>query len=174
MSRKPENTFIGSIHKHLPVKLHREKMANPYRGGTADCWYSGSKRDLWIEYKFIERIPREVPIKVELSTLQLDWLRGRFHEGRNVAVIVGCKAGGVVFRNLEWENSPSPAAFTAALMTRSELAQWILSEAGEPNDQVELGNLQSPGRRTPGRRTRASDLRGSVPETGSQRPGRKR
>ena len=53
MAAGPETRFIASVHRHLPVDLHHEKMHNAYRGGTADCWYSGQKDDLWVEYKFI-------------------------------------------------------------------------------------------------------------------------
>jgi hypothetical protein len=56
VSSKPETTFIQSIHRHLPKEVYREKMANPYRGGTPDVWYSGYKSDLWVEYKFIPKL----------------------------------------------------------------------------------------------------------------------
>lgn len=71
MSKKPETTFIASVHKHLPKELHREKMNNPYSSGTPDVYYSGMKADLWIEYKFIPRIPAHdtTEIKIDLSTL---------------------------------------------------------------------------------------------------------
>lgn len=130
MSRKPENTFITGVHKYFPSKLvpHREKMANPYRGGTADCWYSGDKADLWLEYKFITRVPKSAGILPALSALQLDWLRGRYNESRNVAVIVGCPTGGVIYERLAWECEMSPLAFTTKIKTRSELAQWILGK----------------------------------------------
>jgi hypothetical protein len=125
---KPENTFIASIHRHFPQKdvPHREKNANPYRGGTADCWYSGRKADMWIEYKFVPRVPKRSPVPVECSTLQLEWLRGRYAEGRNVHVIVGCSTGGVVLSDLAWEHNIPIEEFSAALKSRQELAQWIL------------------------------------------------
>ena len=59
MSRGPENNFISSVHKHLPMKLYRMKNNNPYNGGIADVWYSGSKADLWIEYKFVKLPARD-------------------------------------------------------------------------------------------------------------------
>ena len=53
MSVKPETQFANSVNGKLPLRgvLHREKMNNPYRGGTADWWYSGRRADLWCEYK---------------------------------------------------------------------------------------------------------------------------
>lgn len=136
---KPETGFIASVHGHLPVesKLHREKMNNPYRSGTADCWYSGSGKgshDLWIEYKFIE-LPASDDTMIDLvggkkptlSPLQQDWLKCRMHEGRNVAVVVGCKEGGVVLVKRLWERPMPTSEFRRALQSRAEIAGWIVS-----------------------------------------------
>jgi hypothetical protein len=113
---KPETTFYESLHRHLPEKarLHREKMANPYTGGTADVWYSGDLSDLWVEYKFIE-VPKRDATMIDLckfdmlSGLQQEWIKGRVREGRNVWVIVGCREGGVIFKGLEWTTGPFAA-----------------------------------------------------------------
>ena len=138
MASKPETTFTHSVHKHLPsVKvLHREKMNNPYSSGTADVWYSASKNDLWIEYKFLPRVPQRGIVwlckpdvkKPDLSRLQQEWLRGRYEEGRNVGVIVGCPSGGVILRDLAWELSMSAKEFVSRIQTRQEIAQWIKQE----------------------------------------------
>lgn len=134
MSRKPENTFIASIHRRLPPGLHAEKMANPYRGGTADVWYSGKRADLWIEYKFIERIPTNALVKPDLSELQKLWLGGRHKEGRNVAVVVGCKEGGIILRDLDWEGMITPSDFRRFLVSRDTIANWILGEVCEQSE----------------------------------------
>lgn len=132
MSAKPETTFITSVHKHLPLKskLHREKMNNPYSSGTADVWYSGSGGDLWVEYKFIPRIPQRGvvdPVKL-LTPLQLQWLDGRYDEGRNVGVIIGCSTGGVLLRDRLWWTELTPAQFTSLIRSRSDLAEWIVGQ----------------------------------------------
>ena len=133
MAVKPENQFIAGVHKHLPSVriLHREKMNNPYRGGTADLWYSAKVSDLWVEYKFLPRVPQRGIIdaaRINLSSLQQEWLRGRHEEGRNVGVIVGCPAGGVVLRDLAWEEGISVGAFVEQMLTRQKLAQWIMQQ----------------------------------------------
>lgn len=133
MARKAETTFIGSVHKHLPMGVHREKMNNPYRSGTADVWYSG-RYDLWIEYKFLPSLPKrkDTNIVLDLSENQKIWLRQRWAEGRNVAVICGCKAGGVMFMHPDhWESAVSTADFESRIVSRTELAQWILRKTGE-------------------------------------------
>jgi len=130
MSTKPENTFIKSIHRMLP-NVYAEKMANPWRAGTADVWYSGKRGDLWIEYKFIERIPRSKEILPELTPRQLRWLCDRFDEGRNVAVVLGTPTGGVIYRNpQEWTTPLTPVDFQAKQVTKKEIAEWISRQVG--------------------------------------------
>lgn len=132
MPRKPETNFTGTVHKRLPSKKvpHREKMSNPWRGGTADWWYSGSKADLWVEYKYVTKLPVNADVKVDLSPLQRDWIEGRYKEGRNVAVIVGCPSGGVVLMRGAWRKDIPVSFFRSALLTREQLARWILDQTG--------------------------------------------
>ena len=140
MASKPESRFIARINAQLPLKkvsasakarkkygieLHYEKMCNPFRGGTADSWYSGNFGDLWVEYKYLERLPlraRVAPQKL-LSPLQLDWLGGRYDEGRNVAVVIGCPEGGVVLLDRAWERDIQ----TFRPVSLPDLVNWILS-----------------------------------------------
>jgi len=128
MSQGPENTFIRSVHKHLPGEVYHMKNHNVYNGGIADCWYSGSSGDIWIEYKFIE-IPKrpKTAIKVNelLSPLQVEWLGGRYEEGRKVFVVVGCKEGGVWFEDREWEYDITAEAFRTVVENRKQIAQRI-------------------------------------------------
>lgn len=127
---KPENQFISGVHKYLePGKPYHEKMHNMYRGGTADVWYSGNKADLWIEYKFLPRVPQRGVVKADLSVLQLNWLKGRHAEGRSVYVIVGCPTGGVILRSSEWEQELPANEFVSCIASRKELARWITQQA---------------------------------------------
>lgn len=134
MSAKPENTFIGSVHKHLPANLYHMKNHNMYVGGVPDVWYS-AKSDLWVEYKFIvvpKRDSTEIDLitgkKPEISTLQQGWLTDRHHEGRKVGVIIGCKEGGVWFPDLSWNATYSALYFRERLSSRNELAGVICRE----------------------------------------------
>jgi hypothetical protein len=133
MSKKPETTFYTSVHKHLTPKLHKEKMFNPYSGGTWDFWYSGKKRDLWVEYKFLILPKREsTPIVVTLSPLQIEWGKRRLAEGRNIAVIVGCKEGGVILENFSWLDTLTCTEFKNLICSRAEIAQWLFNQTGGP------------------------------------------
>ncbi len=101
----PENRFIQRVHKKLDKSVYREKMHNVYRGGTPDVWYSGPGGDLWVEYKWIDSVPKSGTIVPNLSALQLDWLTKRYAEGRNVLVVVGTPEGAaVISRPDEWKN----------------------------------------------------------------------
>ena len=135
----PENTFIGAVHRHIPVIPGRYHMKNhnAYVGGVADMWYSAGVSDLWIEYKFIKVPVRDSTIidliggkKPSISDLQQEWLRGRHLEGRNVGVLVGSKAGGVWFPGVEWDRTYSAKEFRDRLKTRQQLAELIISLTG--------------------------------------------
>lgn len=134
MSKGPENTFIGSVHKHLPAGIYRMKNHNQYNGGIADVWYSGV-RDLWVEYKFIV-VPKRPDTVIDLITgknpaisyLQQEWLRSRHGEGRSVGVIVGSKDGGVWFPGLTWDATYPAKKFLSLLQTRKDLAGTIEKE----------------------------------------------
>jgi hypothetical protein len=99
-----ETSFYTTVHRYLPVRLHREKMHNAYRSGTADVWYSGPTGDLWVEYKFVRTVPTRAPIRVYqlLTPLQLKWLNDRHAEGRNVAVVLGTTLGAWIFEHGAW------------------------------------------------------------------------
>lgn len=122
----PENTFIGSVHRRLPVGLYHMKNHNVYNGGIADVWYSGPRADLWIEYKFIV-VPKrpDTQIKVELSELQKNWLKSRHAEGRNVAVVVGSKDGGALFTGDSWDKTLTAGDYSVLALSRTALANAI-------------------------------------------------
>jgi hypothetical protein len=133
MAVKPETTYIGRVHKHLPKHVYHMKNNNPYLGGVPDVWYSANKGDLWVEYKYVPKIPKSVPVRVPalLSKLQTEWLNARREEGRNVAVIVGCSAGGVLLKDGDWEGELSPSHFTALIQSNAELAAWIKEQVAQ-------------------------------------------
>jgi hypothetical protein len=124
---KPESSFIAGVHKLLAGACHAEKMHNPYRGGTFDCWYSGTAADLWVEYKFVVLPKRATTLIVpELSPLQLKWGTERQAEGRNVAVIVGSREGGIILPTAAtWTDGVTVATFLRDLCTRRQIADFI-------------------------------------------------
>lgn len=124
-------------------------MNNPYRGGTADWWYSGDRADLWVEYKYIDRIPVRASVLPDLSELQKDWLAGRVRENRNVAVIVGCPEGGVIYLNGEWLVELSPNVFRERICSQNQLARWIMAQTiSEGVDNHPQATERSKGRKS--------------------------
>lgn len=137
MSAKPENSFIAGVHRLLPPTLYRMKNHNQFNAGIADVWYSGPKRDLWIEYKFL--VPPKLGATVidlcggkhpMLSLLQQQWLAARHHEGRDVAVVVGTPKGGAWFEPLKWTEPLTTAKFMTMLTPRPALADRIAKFTG--------------------------------------------
>ena len=130
MSHGPGTTFIQSVHRHLPVDLYRMKNFNQFNAGIADCWYSGNRGDIWIEFKFIPiptRPKTDIKVPELLSALQVDWLAHRHEEGRKVFVVVGSKDGGVWFEDRDWEHYITAEAFRSAIEDRKQIAQRICS-----------------------------------------------
>jgi hypothetical protein len=129
MSTKPETRFYTAVHKLLPKELHREKMSNPYRGGTADVWYSGTAADLWAEYKWLTKVPVRANIRVYelLSPLQLQWLGDRRKEGRNVVVILGSPDGAWIYEFGRWGEDLPIDHFIVGRKTKQQVADYIRS-----------------------------------------------
>jgi len=128
----PENTFIASVHRHLCPSLYKMKNHNQYNGGIPDVWYSGSKSDLWVEYKFVI-LPKKDDTLIDLvggknpilSELQQHWLKNRHAEGRHVSVIMGSQLGGVWMPGISWEVTLSTHSFRTSILLRNELAKTI-------------------------------------------------
>jgi hypothetical protein len=127
MAAKPETNFIKRITRHLPKSVYHMKNANPYTGGVPDLWFSGTGGDMWIEMKYIETLPVSVPIRPTkmLTALQLEWLNRRYEEGRQVAVIIGCNTGGVVFLDKLWQCDIEVKTFKTLIRSPADLAEWI-------------------------------------------------
>jgi hypothetical protein len=143
MATKPESTFYRGVHRLFKrIVPYFEKMSNPFVSGTADVWYSGDRGDLWIEYKFIPRIPRNAEILPDLTPRQIRWLNGRHDEGRNIAVVVGCPEGCVMYRNKEWLVPLSGAEFKERLISKNELALRITTEVGASKCNLSVPSAQ--------------------------------
>ena len=118
---KPESLFIHRVHKLLPEIVYAEKTHNMYRGGTPDCFYEGIAEDLWVEYKWIPKLPARVTtlVSLDLSELQKRWLKRRYEKSRAVWAVLGykekTKTRVCLFSSpREWERS----------YTKEELSNW--------------------------------------------------
>jgi len=116
-----ESTFTRAINKKLPTEIYVWKVNARYAPGVPDCWYSGPTGDLWIEWKYLPKMPKRH--KPKLSALQSKWLNSRYDEGRNVAVLVGSPEGVAIYEDKAWDDQKS----ITQLYSRIEIAQWIHS-----------------------------------------------
>lgn len=146
---KPENSFIQGVHRHLPTALYRMKNNNMFNSGIADVWYSGVQTDMWIEYKYVARMPAYINFTdrkkaYSLTALQEEWLLARHREGRKVAVILGCKEGGAVFEDDNWSTDGAyPLSdFDTTIQSRMDIAKWIAL--------ITQGRYEAPVRRRKG------------------------
>ena len=122
--KKAETSFYTAINKMIPVTIHREKMHNVYRGGTPDMWYSGSRSDLWVEYKYFPVVQEK---NYGLSPLQQQWLQGRYKEGRSVAVIVGLgRKHALILPGLLWSEPQN----VVPLVSRQAVTDYIIGVCG--------------------------------------------
>lgn len=132
MASGPENRFIKSVNSKLKG-IYFEKMHNPYRGGTPDVWYSG-KRDTWIEYKWINSVPKKGVLIPDLSGLQKLWLDRRFSEGRDVLVVVGCPLGAIIFSDpAEWNDGIAVELVTPVILSKPGYVAWLTRHIGVIN-----------------------------------------
>lgn len=149
MPTKPENNFIRLVHsKFGDTKPYFEKMYNPLRSGTPDVYYSGDKDCMWVEYKYMQKIPKSTAIVPKLTQRQKHWLCCRFNEGRKVAVVVGSPAGGVVLADLKWLTPVSSEDFMKTLKSPEQIAEWIKWQVGvshyaSTNHQNTINNDES-------------------------------
>lgn len=126
-----ESQYTTAIGKLLPDDVYKLKLNLRYTAGVPDSWYSGGAGDLWVEYKYFQRLPRTVDLiggaDPTITKLQQSWLRARYAEGRSVAVIVGSKDGGVIYPDLSWEEVLLIEKFRDRMMSKREIAAWITS-----------------------------------------------
>lgn len=124
---KSETRFRDGVHAFLPpiTKFHRQSMnsAATTFNGTPDMYYDGDVKDLWVEYKWLDHVPKNGIIIGAYTELQLRWMKRRYAAGKNVWGIIGVPGGGVIQDTpQEWEHGTS-IAYT---MTRKEIARLIL------------------------------------------------
>ena len=119
-----ESKYTAAVNKKLPKGIYAWKIQASFANGLPDTWYSGPSTDLWVEYKMVRTNKREIDCTKLLSPLQLRWLNTRYHEGRNVAVIVETPKGAIIFNGYLW-NTPLKMETYCSFLSRQEVANWI-------------------------------------------------
>jgi hypothetical protein len=100
---KPETLFYRRVNKPLPRDMHFQKFGAAAENGTPDFWYSGNKADMWVEYKWVAKVPLTGVDPAKLMTaLQRKWANDRSREGRSVVIIVGSPQGCAILTDGAW------------------------------------------------------------------------
>ncbi len=124
MAKKPETRFKDSVNGKLPITLYNQSTYTPYSSGTPDHYYEDSKH-LWVEYKFLPKIPAQgVLISDLLSTLQLQWAIRALYNGQPWSCIVGTGTGRQA-RGAWFTSVTHRLTRDTPLLTKEELAAWI-------------------------------------------------
>ena len=90
-----EHSFIRSIHTNMSSDVFVWKLAAKYHGGVPDAWYSGPSGYMFIEYKYVSKLPKRstTPVKIALTELQRAWLRTAISHNHLAYIVLGSEAG---------------------------------------------------------------------------------
>lgn len=112
--------------------MYAWKVNDDYQGGVPDCFYEGTQRDLWVEYKYVNPIPKRSSTMIDLcdhkrylSKLQQLWLKRRYNKRGDTAVILGSTLGGVIFWGLSWEKPIAAGDYKNLCMPHAEIMNGI-------------------------------------------------
>jgi len=127
-----ESKFTAALRLELREHIYVLKLNVAYARGVPDCYYSGSRSDLWNEHKYFKTLPPVIELTKPTITsmLQQTWLIGRHHEGRNVAMVIGSTEGHLLLRGLEWQKPIARDDFRERAVTKKELASEIIDLLG--------------------------------------------
>lgn len=133
-----ERNFINAVNRQLPRSLHHQSTTGVIGVGTPDRYYDGDPYDLWVEYKYLDAMPRsglvggvDAEKRGCYSPVQYRWMERRYRHslnlphGPNVVGIVGLPNRTAVIQRspTEWrEGSP----ITNAIPIK-EVSAWIVA-----------------------------------------------
>lgn len=150
-----EHSFVKAVHKHLHPEVYRWKINDRFTGGVPDAFYAGPAGILFVEYKFIAKLPvRGDAIPTGLSSLQIQWLTRMASYEVPSLVIIGTQNEGVLIlesfasTNILLYKKPKREMFNhyihfAAQETATYIGNRVLSrEATYGNSKTNCSKLQ--------------------------------
>tara|TARA_Y100000996_G_C22062046_1_gene453675 strand:+ start:126 stop:521 length:396 start_codon:yes stop_codon:yes gene_type:complete len=123
-----EHGFIKSIHNKLSKEVYKWKIHDTYAGGVPDAFYSGPAGILFIEYKYVPKLPARLTttIKCNISELQYQWLHRMYDQGHKVAVVLGVdKEAFIMHYPAIWKGPISKEHFQDNCVPFKNVAKWI-------------------------------------------------
>jgi hypothetical protein len=104
--------------------MHKWKIHDNYAGGVPDCWYSGPAGNIWVEYKWIAKLPKRdtTLIKPNLSAQQLAWLIKMSGHSISCACIIGSTEGGFLLTTQDdWINGIKKDT----IISNKKVSKWL-------------------------------------------------
>ena len=133
-----EAEYTAALRRQLRDRIYCLKLNAAYARGVPDCYYSGSKADLWNEHKRYQTLPPTIDLtRADVtSLLQQMWLRERHKEGRQVAMIVFSPKGHLLLPGLSWQEPiPRDEYLARAHKNYKTLAEEIVDLLGALKDK---------------------------------------
>jgi len=137
-----ETTFWQSLRKKLVPRIYALKLNISYVAGVPDVWLSGSKGDLWLELKYLQKVPPIVDPTKLLTTLQQTWLLRRYGEGRRVGVLIGSPDGHLYFPGLSWQSPVTRGTFQTNAKTTKTITGDLIEFVGEIDPSMWAGLVE--------------------------------
>ena len=126
-----EHSFIKSVHRYLHPDVYSWKIHDTFTGGVPDAMYVGPNSLLFIEYKYVKKLPKKLTTNVRhtLSPLQAQWL-DRINGPAKAALVVGVDNTAVILVN-DFSANISTLSVLEEGISRQDVANWIYRETFE-------------------------------------------
>lgn len=125
-----EHSFIRAVNRHVTCN-HHWKINADFAPGVPDSFYEGEKRDLWVEYKFIGKLPAKDSTLINpeklLTPKQLLWLQRRGEVRGDCWVIIGSPGnrGCLLYTPMEWITPITKETFIRKSLSTREIGLQI-------------------------------------------------
>lgn len=106
------------------------KINDNFAGGVPDAWFLGKGTTLWIEFKFLQELPKkgDTVLKPNLSKQQALWLSKLYNAEQPCAVVIGLpKEAIIIVDPMIWERGMLTKQARKNLITHDNLVEWILT-----------------------------------------------
>ncbi len=123
-----EHGFIKSVHSHLPSTVYKWKIRDTYTGGIPDVFYAGPQCMMFIEYKYIKKLPvrSKTNIKCNISALQQEWLQRMYNQEHKVAVVLGVGREALIMQYpIVWKEPITKSYFQDNCVPFKQVSKWI-------------------------------------------------
>tara|TARA_Y100000389_G_scaffold34180_1_gene29063 strand:- start:4292 stop:4681 length:390 start_codon:yes stop_codon:yes gene_type:complete len=121
-----EHGFIKSVHNKLSKEVYKWKIHDTYTGGVPDAFYAGPAGVLFVEYKYIPKLPsrNNTSLNFKISQLQIQWLQNALDYPLKVALIIGHQSSGYILTR-SFDSKVTKEDFITGHYSVSSIAKWI-------------------------------------------------